>query len=1366
METGHGGAGQEAYGGAQEKLYGGAAGGGDRDCRYGGAARDAYGGAQDSSRGGAEGRNLQEQAHGGAQTGPRGGATEEKGARGGARRRRRANKESNSKSNPNQSSSSNSDPSSHINSDNLEHSSSPSSKARPQPEPTTPATVASESEIAQLCEDGVGIAQILDLEVPDLDSSDEQVVAEPPPPTPPAISAVDGKPSPPQKRSVFLVKLKLGCYAEECWVLFDTGSCVSIMNDQRLAELTHARDLQTEGVSATFKAAQKGRIEVTCETDKLHVEAPDGAMFQWNMAGSPDLPPGTIIFGTPEMTERRARFELGSNECYFWHRTEERWVKMTGNGPSPGLKNRVCSVQMHEEHPYFQHTERLQQIGWLPAGSDVAAQLSNFVCAMSPEPAAAGGELSIDEDAELLDRHPLDLDAPNEGPTTEEGKQFVRDAIMAAFDPKLSDSPKDAEEQRRMLKFILEKFLDTWSFPGQELPACKAAPFPIEFDGRPPRTGAKAFKLSEEDEDLTNKRLREHKHCYNPTGAVPFASPAFPVIKTDPLGRPLRDADGNVLFRLVVNLKKLNSFVRKHDFPGITPRDFTRWFIKGHLYSALDFKSFFNQFQNSAAARRWHSIITQRGVFESLRMPQGAKNATAHAGAEVSRIFRPLLHSTRTYVDDSAIKSDAEVSEDFGERLNRFCRNAAVSADFEQDLRGMNPVNVQHFLEIISFLSLCRRWRFTIDAGKCAWFRPHVNALGYRMGRGVLQVEDRKAKVFAKWPVPRTLAEARRFVLCCSYNRWLVPAFASRTAALRAMIASKRFDWSSECAREFADLRLFLGAGGEKLGLPKQSGDKVRWICETDASRSGVGYLLYAVEAGPNSPQLSEVCDKEGYLRSTSIAMLRKKGFTVTVVDVGSRATSVREQAQPIRVLELSGAVWAMLRARPLVGFTSAVTVWTDHHSLTTLHNTSNADPYTTAGKWAMLLSDFRWKPVYRPGARGPAADALSRRGGHDAQEKDEDAMEHLRIAAVEEANSLFDDFIGEVADPVEPLPETGKIDLNDAQNARVHTMLRHPSARRHLQFIAGSRFDTLGTRASIQRVAAACKVCRKNADGPSGRQVSLPDEDSERIFGHKVSMDIAQFNWRGAEQYCLVLLEHSQFHTAMIPLVNNSAEGVAKVLRDRVCHGLPRPQLQKGDRDSKFLADPVYTGVLKQNGVELQLANRGKVSHKENKAELAIRHIKRITRKLATDDATGARKFRSFHDLIAAAVEACNLQNGAEARVFGLKPKLVHEDGDFALQREAIGDEERNAARAAWWATAAERRVKRALTAQRPGPDPESLKAKQTVWIHHRTTFGGSWSEAEVVGPVWEQGGGAASGIVVRSGHKLLTVSPYQVRV
>ena len=234
-----------------------------------------------------------------------------------------------------------------------------------------------------------------------------------------------------------------------------------------------------------------------------------------------------------------------------------------------------------------------------------------------------------------------------------------------------------------------------------------------------------------------------------------------------------------------------------------------------------------------------------------------------------------------------------------------------------------------------------------------------------------------------------------------------------------------------------------------------------------------------------------------------------------------------------------------------------------------------------------------------------------------------------------------------------------------------------------------------------------------------------------------------------------------------MNPLEDGSTTAVARVLNDRVCRGPWRPQLQKGDRDSNFLANAVYTEALKANGIQLQTVNRGAASRRENKAGPAIRHLKRITRKLVTGDTSGAVRFRSFHAFAAPAVEAANRQSGAEARVYGLRPALVAGEGDrVSLRQTSIGDAERDAARAAWWATAAERRVTRALHAQRPGPDPETLKPQQRVWVHRKTTFGGAWVEAEVVGPVWEQGTTNASGIVVRVEHKLLTVPPYQVRI
>ena len=350
-------------------------------------------------------------------------------------------------------------------------------------------------------------------------------------------------------------------------------------------------------------------------------------------------------------------------------------------------------------------------------------------------------------------------------------------------------------------------------------------------------------------------------------------------------------------------------------------------------------------------------------------------------------------------------------------------------------------------------------------------------------------------------------------------------------------------------------------------------------------------------------------------------------------------------------------------------------------------------------------------------------------------------------------------------------------IALTPPRVAAGHVKLGHPSEKVFLDFIQGTAFDCPETRKNIAQFHAEqrCNSCAAHARAPRPNQVAPISErqGEERMeFAKKVSMDCFEFKRFFPEKKtdCIMFYDLvGHYGVAKLP-PKAGAKDVESSILQRGAYGVPEPAGSEGDRDTRFLEKAVQTLVGKE-----PFHTVNPEGHNALKVELAINHGKHTINRMCEDEKqAGRRLYRSTEHLLAAAMHALNFMAGAYKRVFALTQRaVVHEgDEDLHAQRVSVTQEERARALAAWWAALKERRIKRAFKSHAPkGTDPAQFPPRTPVFVH--TADGRpnsrSWLNAEIVGPVYEQGD-RPSGIQVKmlegGPPKLRTMSPYQVRV
>jgi len=102
-------------------------------------------------------------------------------------------------------------------------------------------------------------------------------------------------------------------------------------------------------------------------------------------------------------------------------------------------------------------------------------------------------------------------------------------------------------------------------------------------------------------------------------------------------------------------------------------------------------------------------------------------------------------------------------------------------------------------------------------------------------------------KAAQNFPIPRSVKDVRSFLGLASFYRRLVPHFADIAKPLTQLTKKEKiWDWNQECQESFDELKSKL-SNTPVLAFPDF---KLPFILTTDASRIGLGAVLYQVQEG------------------------------------------------------------------------------------------------------------------------------------------------------------------------------------------------------------------------------------------------------------------------------------------------------------------------------------------------------------------------------------------------------------------------------------------------------------------------------------------------------------------------------------
>lgn len=236
------------------------------------------------------------------------------------------------------------------------------------------------------------------------------------------------------------------------------------------------------------------------------------------------------------------------------------------------------------------------------------------------------------------------------------------------------------------------------------------------------------------------------------------------------------------------------------------------------------------------------------------------------------------------------------------------------------------------------------QFNLKIQPDKCEFLRKEVMYLGHLITENGVKPDPKKVTAVLNYPTPKTPKDIKGFLGLSGYYRRFIKNFSSLTQPLTQLLKKDQpFVWTSTQQNSFDILRKILTS--EPL-LQYPDFEKPFYLT-TDASNLAIGSVLSQGNLPNDLP-----------------------------IAYASRTLNKAESNYSTTEKELLAIVWSVKHFRPYL-YGRKFFILTDHKPLTWLFNVK--DPGSRLVRWRLLLEEYTYKILYKPGKLNQNADALSR---------------------------------------------------------------------------------------------------------------------------------------------------------------------------------------------------------------------------------------------------------------------------------------------------------------------------------------------------------------------------------------------------
>ena len=367
--------------------------------------------------------------------------------------------------------------------------------------------------------------------------------------------------------------------------------------------------------------------------------------------------------------------------------------------------------------------------------------------------------------------------------------------------------------------------------------------------------------------------------------------------------------------RICADFKYVNRFLEVDQYPLPKVDELLSVIGKGQIFSKIDLKDAYLQVPVDEEAQKVLVVNTPKGLFKYNRLPFGLASSPA--------VFQRFMVQLMTNIPGVAV----------------FLDDILVSGSTEKE----------HDDRLIRVLKVLQKNNIKINKDKSDLKVGSIEYLGYHISGEGVKPSVKKVKAIVEAPAPTSVAEVKSFVGLVTYYCRFVPNFSTVLAPMYDLLQKNaKFKWTKIEENAFMTIKNELC---NSIVLSNFDGYSPL-ILEVDASPVGVGCVLKQVVNGVEQPV---------YFASKKLSPAEKN---YSQLDKEALAL-----VYGVKKLEY------FLLGRHFVAKT-------DHKPLLGLFGKEKPIPVNANARvqrWALLLSQFDFDLMFKPGKENQIADALSR---------------------------------------------------------------------------------------------------------------------------------------------------------------------------------------------------------------------------------------------------------------------------------------------------------------------------------------------------------------------------------------------------
>lgn len=335
----------------------------------------------------------------------------------------------------------------------------------------------------------------------------------------------------------------------------------------------------------------------------------------------------------------------------------------------------------------------------------------------------------------------------------------------------------------------------------------------------------------------------------------------------------------------------------------------------GISFSKIDLSDAYCQLEVDEPSKRFLVINTHRGLFQYTRLPFGVASAPAVFQREMDKLLQGH-DKALCYLDDLLV----------------------TGSSTEEHLKNLGKV-----------LSTLQAAGIKLHPSKCFFMQSSVEYLGHRIDKEGLHPVQSKVDAIEMAPAPTNVDELRSFLGLLTYYAKFLPNMSTMLSPLYQLLhKTQAWRWGKAEQHAFCTAKKKLTTSSLLVHFDEHQ--EVQLEC--DASPYGVGAVLSHPSKNGDRP-----------------------------IAFASRSLSKAEKNYSQIEREALSLIFGVMRYRKyLLGRT--FTLVTDHQPLVSLLSEKKPVPPMAASRiqrWAVILSAYSYRIVYRKGTLHSNADACSR---------------------------------------------------------------------------------------------------------------------------------------------------------------------------------------------------------------------------------------------------------------------------------------------------------------------------------------------------------------------------------------------------